>query len=133
MDIEFFPDKASVEKLLLANEPVLVLISFDGKQMLVGDIDEYMEPHLLLLAAGLDDRDIDKFFRFVADGEGADWTFVCPPDYKNIPFKDKRIEAFYKDGFSVISEFLHSIGYLVGINIPKRYSRHLDVLSGDTY
>ena len=70
------------------------------------DIDEYMEPHLLLLAAGLDDRDIDKYFRFVADGEGADWTFVCPPDYKHISDKARRIECFYKDGLSICSPAL---------------------------
>ena len=47
---------------------------------------------------------------------------------KGISFKDRRIERFYKDGFSVISDFLHEIGYFVGINIPKRYRRHLDML-----
>ena len=129
MDIEFFPDKASVEKLLLANEPVLVLISFDGKQMLVGDIDEYMEPHLPLLAAGLDDRDIDKFFRFVADGEGADWTFVCPPDYKHIDNKARRIERFYKDGLSICSPALKEIGIEGDIVISKRYRRHFDFMN----
>ena len=75
---------------------------------------------------------LSKIPKIVLDRSGADWTFVCPPDYKNIPFKDKRIEAFYKDGFSVISDFLHSIGYLVGINIPKRYSRHLNTLGDNS-
>ena len=54
-----------------------------------------MEHHILLMKAGYKDTDIDKFFRIVLDKSGADWTFICPPDYKNIPFKDKRIEAFY--------------------------------------
>lgn len=114
-----------------ADEPLLVLISFDGKTAIMSQIDEAVEHHILLMKAGY--KDIDKFFRIVLDKSGADWTFVCPPDYKNIPFKDKRIEAFYKDGFAVISDFLHSIGYLVGINIPKRYRRHFDVLSSDNY
>ena len=108
-------------------------ISFDGKTAIMSQIDEAMEHHILLMKTGYKDTDIDKFFRIVLDKSGADWTFVCPPDYKGIQFKDKRIEAFYKDGFAVISDFLHSIGYPVGIDIPKRYRRHLDVLGKDNY
>lgn len=86
----------------------------------------------MLMNAGKKSTDIDQYFRIVFDRSGADWTFVCPPDYKGIPWKDKRIERFYKDGFAVISEFLHSVGYLVGISIPKRYARHLNVLGDHT-
>lgn len=133
MNIIKYPSEEAVAKAMTADEPLLVLISFDGQTAIMSQIDEAMEHHILLMNAGFKDTDIDKFFRIVLDRSGADWTFICPPDYKNIPFKDKRIEAFYKDGFAVISGFLHSIGYLVGINIPKRYRRHLDVLSSDTY
>lgn len=111
---------------------MLAAISFDGKTAILSQIDEAMEHHILLKKAGYKDTDIDKFFRIVLDKSGADWTFVCPPDYRNIPFKDKRIEAFYKDGFAVISDFLHSIGYLVGIDIPKRYRRHSDAMNSDS-
>lgn len=131
MEIKKFPDNNSVNKAVSADEPLLAVISFDGKSAIVSHIDEAVEHHILLSKAGLSDSDIDRYFRIVFDKSGADWTFVCPPDYKNIPFKDKRIEAFYKDGFSVISEFLHSIGYLVGINIPKRYRRHLNILGDE--
>ena len=133
MNIIKYPSEEAVAKAMTADEPLLALISFDGQTAIMSQIDEAMEHHILLMNAGFKDTDIDKFFRIVLDRSGADWTFICPPDYKNIPFKDKRIEAFYKDGFAVISGFLHSIGYLVGINIPKRYRRHLDVLSKDTY
>jgi hypothetical protein len=133
MNIIKYPSEEAVAKAMTADEPLLVLISFDGQTAIMSQIDEAMEHHILLMNAGFKDTDIDKFFRIVLDRSGADWTFICPPDYKNIPFKDKRIEAFYKDGFAVISGFLHSIGYLVGINIPKRYRRHLDVLSSETY
>ena len=133
MDLIKYPSDDDVNKAMAADEPLLVLISFDGQTAIMSQIDEAMEHHILLMNAGFKDTDIDKFFRIVLDRSGADWTFICPPDYKNIPFKDKRIEAFYKDGFAVISGFLHSIGYLVGINIPKRYRRHLDVLSSETY
>lgn len=133
MKIIKYPSEEDVNKSISKDEPMLALISFDGKTAIMSQIDEAMEHHILLMKAGFKDTDIDKYFHIVFDQSGADWTFVCPPDYKNIPFKDKRIEAFYKDGFSVISDFLHSIGYLVGINIPKRYSRHLNVLSSDNY
>ena len=133
MEIIKYPSEEEVTKAMAADEPLLVLISFDGSKAIMAHIDEAVEHHILLMKTGYKDTDIDKFFRIVLDKSGADWTFVCPPDYKNIPFKDKRIEAFYKDGFSVISEFLHSIGYLVGIDIPKRYRRHLDVLTSDSY
>jgi hypothetical protein len=133
MDIIKYPSEDAVRAAMAADEPLLVLISFDGKTAIMSQIDEAMEHHILLMKTGYKDTDIDKFFRIVLDKSGADWTFVCPPDYKGIQFKDKRIEAFYKDGFAVISDFLHSIGYLVGIDIPKRYRRHLDVLSKGNY
>ncbi len=133
MKIIKYPSEEALNNAISADEPLLVLISFDGNTAIMSHIDEAVEHHILLMKTGYNDTDIDKFFRIVLDKSGADWTFVCPPDYKNIPFKDKRIEAFYKDGFSVISEFLHSIGYLVGINIPKRYSRHMNVLKNDNY
>lgn len=133
MNIIKYPSEEAVNAAMTADEPLLVLISFDGETVIMSQIDEAMEHHILLMNAGFKDTDIDKFFRIVLDRSGADWTFICPPDYKGIQYKDKRIEAFYKDGFAVISSFLHSIGYLVGIDIPKRYRRHLDVLSSETY
>ena len=133
MNIIKYPSEEAVNKAMSADEPLLILISFDGNTAIMSQIDEAVEHHILLMNTGYKDTDIDKFFRIVLDRSGADWTFVCPHDYKNIPFKDKRIGAFYKDGFSVISDFLHSIGYLVGINIPKRYRRHLNILSNENY
>lgn len=133
MNIIKYPSNEAVNAAMADDEPILVLISFDSKTAVMSHVDEAGEHNILLMKTGFKDTDIDKFFRIVLDKSGADWTFVCPPDYKGIPYKDKRIEAFYKDGFNVISDFLHSIGYLVGINIPKRYRRHLDVLSNDSY
>lgn len=82
----------------------------------------------MLLKAGFSDKDIDKYFRLVLDDESADWTFVCPPDYKNISDKTRRIKQFYKDGFTVISDVLQELGLMVGINIPRRYRRHFEML-----
>lgn len=132
MKYSYVPSEKRVKEAMQQNEPMLAAITFDGEQAILSSIDDSMEHHIMLMNAGKKSTDIDKYFRIVFDRSGADWTFVCPPDYKNITWKEKRIERFYKDGFSVISDFLHSVGYLVGINIPKRYARHLNVLGDGT-
>ena len=128
MEIIKYPSEADVNNAISNKEPLLVLISFDGKTVITSHIDEAIEHHILLLKAGFSNKDIDKYFRIILDDEGADWTFVCPPDYKNILDKGRRIKAFYKDGFSIISDVLQELGFMVGINIPKRYRRHFDML-----
>ena len=128
MNIIKYPSETEVNKAVIDKEPLLVLISFDGETVIMSHIDEAMEHHILLRKAGFPDTDIDKYFRIVLDDEGADWTFVCPSNYKNITRKDKRLGEFYKDGFTVISSVLHDLGFMVGLNIPKRYRRHFDML-----
>jgi hypothetical protein len=132
MNIIKYPSEQVVNDAMEHDEPMLAAISFNGKTAVIAQIDDAVEHHILLMKTGFKDTDIDKFFRIVFDRDGADWTFVCPSDYKEIEFKEKRIEHFYKDGFSVISEFLHEIGYLIGIDIPKRYRRHLNMLGDHT-
>lgn len=127
-----YPTAAEVDTAIAAHEPLLLLVSFDGEEAILSHLDEAVEHHILLQKAGRDSRDIDKYFRVVLDDEGADWTFICPPDYKGIPDKVRRISAFYKDGFAAISDALQQIGWLVGINIPKRYRRHLNMLGDDS-
>ena len=132
MNITKYPSEQAVNDAMKQDEPLLAVISFDGKNAIMSMVDDAVEHHILLAKNGYQSTDIDKFFRIVFDRNGADWTFICPPDYKDIPYKDHRIEAFYKDGFAEISDFLHRVGYLVGINIPKRYRRHLDVLQDES-
>lgn len=133
MEIIKYPSNEEVNAAMRKNEPLLAVISFDGETAIVSQIDDAVEHHILLMKAGFKGTDIDKFFRIIFDRDGADWTFVCPPDYKNIKYRSKRIENFYKDGFAVISEFLNNIGYLVGIDIPKRYRRHLHAMDDDNF
>ncbi len=128
MTIIKYPSENDVNTAIYEKEPLLVLISFDGKTAIISQIDEAMEHHILLTKAGFPSTDIDKYFRIVLDEDGADWTFVCPPDYKGISDKQRRITAFYKDGFAVISNTLSELGFMVGINIPKRYRRHFDYM-----
>lgn len=129
MQVINYPNEESVKNAIEAEEPLLMLVSFDGKTIIISHIDEAVEHHVLLLKAGFSDRDIGKYFRLVVYEDGADWTFVCPPDYKNIFDKTRRIKQFYKDGFSVISNALCDLGFGVGINIPKRYRRHFDAMN----
>lgn len=123
-----YPSEAEVNNSINQKEPLLMLISFDGETVIISHIDEAVEHHILLMKTGFSDKDIDKYFRLVLDGESADWRFVCPPDYKGITDKTRRIKQFYKDGFMVISDVLQELGLMVGINIPRRYRRHFNML-----
>ena len=126
MNIIKYPSENAVNRAISEKEPMLMLISFDGKTAIISQIDEAFEHNILLTKAGFPSTDIDKYFRIVLDEDGADWTFVCPPDYKPITDKQSMIKAFYKDGFTVISDALSELGFLVGINIPNRYRRYFD-------
>lgn len=125
MNIIYYPDENSVSAAMKQDEPLLVLVSFDGGQLIVSQIDD---AHILLRKAGFSDTDIDKYFRLVVDHEGADWTFVCPSTYNSVTRKEKQIESFFKDGMSIIPKALQQLGYDVPIEIPKRYRRHFDMM-----
>lgn len=115
------------------SEPLMAVIAHDGSRAVVSLLDEGCEHHLLL-ANALDRYDIDKYFRIIFDNEGADWTFVCPPEYKGITNKEKRISQFFSDGIDTITVFLNKVGYSgVEINIPRRYRRHIDYLNNSEY
>jgi len=127
VDIIKYDGNLPVDEAIKNDEPLLAVISFDGKKAIVSHIDEAVEHHILLAKAGYKGTEIDEFFRIIFDREeGASWTFICPPDYKGISDKGRRVSAFYKDGFSVISKFLSEMEYFANINIPKRYRRHFD-------
>ena len=131
MQINRYAEHIDLAATLSAGEPMLAVISFDGTQAHMGHVDECLEHHVLLAKLGLSSLDIDKYFRIVFDSSGADWTFICPPDYKGIADRTRRIAAFYRDGFTAISEFMAELGLLVDIRIPTRYRRHIDALRDD--
>ncbi|BDF57480.1 hypothetical protein CE91St36_02970 [Christensenellaceae bacterium] len=122
------PTDQDVLQAIEADEPLLVLIAFDGSEVIMGRLDYGVEHHILLSRADRPADDLDKYYRIILDRSGADWTFVCPENYKGIKDRTKRISEFYKNGFAVISSVLDQLGYLVGINIPKRYQRHIKAL-----
>ncbi|GBU21185.1 hypothetical protein R80B4_01074 [Fibrobacteres bacterium R8-0-B4] len=117
-----------IDAAIKRGDPMLAVISFDGGHALIGLADDCMEHHILLAKSGLPSSDIDKYFRISFDRDGANWTFACPPDYKGIVDKSARITRFYTDGFTVISAFMAEMGLLVGLKIPKRYKRHLELM-----
>jgi len=99
MIINKFKDQIDIDLAMQKGEPMLAVISFDGKNAYSGHIDECVEHNILLNKVGLSEIDIDKYFRIIFSDDGADWTFICPPDYKNISDRTHRIAAFYKDCF----------------------------------
>jgi hypothetical protein len=122
MQIHTYPETLNILSAIQAGDVLITLISFDGARAVIGCAGECMEHHILFSKAGLPSLDIDKYFRIVFDNESADWTFVCPPEYKNIADKARRITAFYRDGFDIISAFLAEVGLFVGIKIPKQFA-----------
>lgn len=131
--IKYYGTDESKEEFIKHNdEPLMAIIAHDGSHAVVSSLDEGFEHHILLSKA-LDRTDIDKYFRIIFDDDGSDWTFVCPPDYKGITNKEKRITQFFNDGVDEITKFLKEIEYDVSINIPKRYRRHMDYLKNSEY
>lgn len=131
MKILKYPDEREFDTAVSADEPLLVLISFDGEEIIASQIDDAVQDCVLLRRVKGSDRDIDRYFRLGANHEGADWTFVCPPDYSSITRKEKRIEEFFKDGMQIIPKALKAMGYDVPVSIPKRYRRHFNIMNGE--
>lgn len=128
MVVKYYPDEARVNEAMQVDDPLLMLVSFDGSEILLSHIDDAVEHVILLRKMDYKETEIDKFFRVVLDREGADWTFVCPSNYKGTNNKDKRIETFYNDGVTQISKAMKIIGYNAEIHIPQRYRRHFNML-----
>ena len=133
MRVKYYPDNEKVVEAVKDDDPLLMLISYDGSTVLVSNIDDSFEHHILLRLMNYKDSDINKYFRVVVNKSGCDWTFVCPSDYKGIKDKVTRIKHFYNDGITLISKALNAIDYDCEINIPDRYRRHFNMLRGDYY
>lgn len=128
MKLIFYPGKKPVKSAISENEPIFLLVAFDQTEVLIAVADEVVEHSIMLKKMNKSELDIDKYYRVVANNSGADWTFVCPSDYKGIKDKGRRIEKFYNDGFEAIKKALKEIGYEVPIEIPIRYRRHFNML-----
>ena len=123
-----YPDEKAVDGAVAKKEPLIIAISFDEETALMSWLDDSFEHHILLQHFGLNAGDIDKYWRIVVDNETAEWTFVCPRDYKGIKDRQKRITAFCNDGITAISRVISDLGYFADIRIPRRYRRHFDAI-----
>lgn len=132
MTIRKYPDEQTVNEYIAAKEPLIIAISFDGKEVLMAHLDDGFEHHILLAHFNIKQTDIDKYFRIVVDDDNAEWTFVCPPDYAGIADRKRRITRFYNDGISAISKVLSEIEYFSDIRIPRRYRRHFEAIGDDS-
>lgn len=127
-----YPDDKTVDEAIAKKEPLIIAISFDEETALMSWLDDSFEHHILLQHFGINPTHIDKYWRIVVDDETAEWTFVCPHDYKNIKDRQKRITAFYNDGITAISKVISDLGYFADIRIPRRYRRHFDAIGDDS-
>ena len=138
MQIIYYPAQDDVTAAMKAGDPLLLLVSFDEQTAIVAPIDDAVEHNILLDRAGKaglidgDSHQIDQYFRAVVNEDGADWTFVCPSNYRGITDKVRRISAFYRDGFAALSHALLELGLMVGIDIPRRFRRHLNMLADES-
>jgi hypothetical protein len=130
MKFDYYPDKATVNAAMQADDPLLILVAINESEALVSNIDDALEHSILLKKLGHKESEIDSYFRVVLNRRGADWTFVCPNEYKGISDRDRRIDAFYSDGIGAILKTVKQLGYDVKIDIPARYRRHFQRLSG---
>lgn len=128
MKIKYYPDKRRVNTAIKHDDPLLMLVAFDGGLSIVGHIDDTSEHYILLKHAGFNESDIDKYFRIIVNKSGASWTFVCPSSYQNISDRNRRLTKYYENGIDEISKALKLIGYNVPIDIPTRYRRHFNEL-----
>ena len=133
MTYKKYPDEAAVNEYIAKREPLIIAVPFDDNEpVLMSMLDDSFEHHILLQHFGINPNYMDRYYPIVADTESAEWTFVCPPDYKGIKDRQKRIIRFYNDGFAAISEVLSDIGYFSDIKIPKRYRRHFEAMGDDS-
>lgn len=131
MKIQYYPDKDAIDQAISSDDPLLVMVAQDHSKVLVANIDDVGEHIILLRIMGYSENDLDKYFRLVANSEGADWTFVCPSNYKGIRDKAKRIERFFRDGIDAGKKALQILGLNTEITIPPRYRRHMNFLAED--
>lgn len=116
MDIKYHPDEKTVRTAISNDDPLLVLVRFDGTEVIVCNIDDAGEHVILLRKMNLSELLLNQYFRLVVNREAAD-----------------LIGQGYNDGIDIISKGLKALGYeKTRIEIPDRYRRHFNEPSVQT-
>ena len=131
MKIIYLPDESCVQQAIRNDDPLLVLVSFDGEKIIVGNIDDFLEHHILLKQAGQPVTALEEYFRIIVNKTEASWTYICPGTYMNITNREFRLKKYFENGSDRISRALKLLNYDVPIDIPKRYRRHFDALKDE--
>jgi hypothetical protein len=128
MKITNYPSKKRINESKKNDDPLLICISFDGTNVIIGNIDDCFEHHILLKKAGFPEKLIEECYRIILNKKEASWTYVCPGNYLNIPNRELRLRKYYENGIDEITRILKILKYDVPIDIPQRYRRHFDAL-----
>ena len=128
MQIVAIPNQKRIDESKRNDDPLLALVSFDDERIIVGNIDDCLEHHILLKMAGLPEADLKKYFRIIVNKSGASWTYVCPGTYLGIKNREFRLKKHYENGIDEITKALKLLDYDVPIDIPQRYRRHFNAL-----
>ena len=115
MEIIKFPDPQTVNDAVRDDRPLIAAIAFDGSKSVVVPEAYFGSYELLAASAGI--RGNGAYFMLSFNSRSADWSFDCPEQYAYIFDPDERTAAYYRDGLSLIPEFLMMFGYFSKLNI----------------
>ena len=119
MNIIRYPSAEAVNNAVAEDSPLLAAVFADESAAVVCPLEEAGEHSILLMNAGYDYSDSEKCFRLVFDTQAANWSFICPKEYKGISDRQEALSAFYRDGLRIIPEFLTLMGYFTQIKIKN--------------
>lgn len=117
MEILKLPDTETVHEAVRADRPLMAAIGFDGSKAAVVPSAYFGSYELLAASAGI--RGDGAYFMLSFNSQSADWSFKCPEQYAYIYDPDERTAAYYRDGLSLIPEFLMMFGYFSKLNITN--------------
>lgn len=115
MEILKLPDPETVNDAVRADSPLVAAIAFDGSRAAVIPAAYFGGYELFALSAGI--RGEGAYFKLAFNSHTADWSFDCPEHYAYIYEPEERTAAYYRDGLSMIPEFLMMLGYFSKLNI----------------
>ncbi|MBO4493827.1 MAG: hypothetical protein J5724_05505 [Ruminococcus sp.] len=117
MEIIRYPSDEAVNEAVRNDSRFLAAVSLDGSRAYVGAADDAGDHIALLESFG--EESPSGFFRLGFDSITAEWIFSCPRSYKGITEEKERMGAYYRDGLSIIPEFLVMFGFFSKLKIKN--------------